>query len=210
MPPSVRILIATSNPGKVRDFQGAASNLGVIVEPVPGFDQMPPAIETGSTFEENARIKAEHYSRLAPGETVLADDSGLSVDALNGAPGVHSARYAALLRGDTSHDNSDDEENNRVLIAQLEKLPQDRRTGKFVCVIAAARDGQTIDTFRGEAPGQLLTAPRGRNGFGYDPLFFFPAIGKTFAELTAQEKARYSHRGAAFRQALEWLTSHHP
>jgi XTP/dITP diphosphohydrolase len=205
MPP-IRILIATSNPGKIRDFHGAAANLGVAVDPLPGFDQMPLAIESGATFEENARIKAEHYSRLAPGEIILADDSGLAVDALNGAPGVHSARYAALLQGDTSHTNSDDEENNRVLIAQLEKLPPGSRSGKFVCVIAAARDGHTLRTFYGEAPGELLTAPRGANGFGYDPLFYFPALGKTFAELTPQEKAGYSHRGAAFRKVLEWLT----
>ena len=113
MPRFVRILIATSNPGKVRDFHGAAANLNVTIEPLPGFDRMPLAIESGATFEENARIKAEHYSRLAPGEIVLADDSGLAVDALNGAPGVHSARYAALLQGNASHTNSDDEENKK-------------------------------------------------------------------------------------------------
>jgi XTP/dITP diphosphohydrolase len=203
----MRILIATSNPGKVRDFQGAAATLGVTVEALPGFDRMTPAIESGTTFEENARIKAEHYSRLAPGEIVLADDSGLSVDALSGAPGVHSARYAAMLQGDTSHANSDDQENNLALISKIESLPPGSRSGKFVCVIAAARDGQTLQTFRGEAQGELLTTPRGNHGFGYDPLFYFPAIGKSFAELTPREKSRYSHRGAAFRQALNWLTS---
>jgi XTP/dITP diphosphohydrolase len=203
----MRILIATSNPGKIRDFQGAATTLDVAVEAIPGFDRMTPAIESGATFEENARIKAEHYSRLAPGKIVLADDSGLSVDALNGAPGVHSARYAAMLQGDTSHTNSGDQENNLALISKIEALPPGSRTGRFVCVIAAARDGQTLQTFRGEAQGELLTSPRGSHGFGYDPLFCFPALGKTFAELTPQEKSRYSHRGAAFRQALVWLTS---
>jgi XTP/dITP diphosphohydrolase len=202
---SVRVLVATSNPGKIRDFHGAAANLGATVAPLPGFNQMPLAIESGATFEENARIKAEHYSRLAPGEIVLADDSGLAVEALHGAPGVHSARYAALLQGDTSHVNSDDQENNRALIAQLEKLPPGGRSGRFICVMAAARDGQTLQTFRGEAAGELLTTPHGTHGFGYDPLFYFPALGKTFAEFTPQEKARYSHRGAAFQKVLEWL-----
>lgn len=206
----VRILIATSNPGKLRDFHGAAAALGVTVEPLPGFDRMPLAIEDGATFEENARIKAEHYSRLAPAETVLADDSGLAVDALNGAPGVHSARYAALLQGGAAHTNSDDEENNRRLIAELNKLPPDSRLGKFICVMAAARDGQTLETFYGEASGEMLTIPRGTHGFGYDPLFYFPALGKTFAELTPEEKALYSHRGAAFRKVLQWLTREKP
>jgi len=206
MPTSVRLLIATSNPGKIRDFHGAAANFGVTVEPVPEFDRIPAAIESGATFDENARIKAEHYSHLVPGEIVLADDSGLSVDALDGQPGVHSARYAAMQRGDISHTNSDDDENNQVLVAELEKLAPESRTGKFVCVIAAARDGHTLRTFHGEAPGLLLTIPHGTNGFGYDPLFYFPALGKTFAELTPQEKALYSHRGAAFRKVLEWLT----
>jgi XTP/dITP diphosphohydrolase len=201
-----RIFIATSNPGKIRDFKGAAGNLGVTVVPLPGFSGIPLAIETGETFEENARIKAEHYSRFAPGELVLADDSGLAVDALNGAPGVHSARYAALLQGDLGHANSDDDENNRVLIAQLEQLPPSRRSGKFVCVIAAAKDGKTVETFTGEAKGELQTSLKGTNGFGYDPLFYFPALGKTFAELSAEEKAHYSHRGEAFRKFLDWYT----
>ena len=204
MPPTPCIYIATSNPGKLRDFKGAAANLAVTVVPLPGFAAMPLAIEDGATFAENARIKAEHYSRLAGRELVVADDSGLAVDALGGAPGVHSARYAASLKGDLAHRNSDDEENNRAVIAQLERLPPDRRSGQFVCVIAAARDGDTLETFQGEVAGELLTTPRGSNGFGYDPLFYFPPLGKTFAELTAEEKARYSHRGKAFEKFLEW------
>lgn len=199
-----RIYIATSNPGKLRDFRGAAGPLGITVEPLPGFDRVPLAIEDGDTFEQNARIKAEYYSRLAPGELVLADDSGLAVDALNGAPGVHSARYAALVNGDSTHHNSDDQDNNRALIARLEQLPPESRTGRFVCVIAAAKGGKTVQTFHGEVEGRLLTTPRGSNGFGYDPLFFFPALGITFAELTAEQKANYSHRGKAFRKFLEW------
>jgi XTP/dITP diphosphohydrolase len=198
-----RILIATSNPGKLRDFAGAAASHDIEVVPLPDFSSLPPVIEDGSTFEANARKKAEAYSFYAPGEIVLADDSGLEVDALAGAPGVHSARYAA----EAPHlvqDNTDDEANNARLIRELKNVPEDKRTGRFVCVIAAARDGKTLEVFRGEAQGVILTTPRGSNGFGYDPLFYFPSIQKTFAELSAEEKANYSHRGAAFRLFLEW------
>ncbi|HEV2988162.1 MAG TPA: RdgB/HAM1 family non-canonical purine NTP pyrophosphatase [Candidatus Angelobacter sp.] len=199
------IYIATSNPGKLRDFRGAASSVGVEVRPLPDFKNIPLAIEDGQTFEQNARIKAEHYSRFLPGELVLADDSGLAVDALDGAPGVHSARYAALVHGASAgHQNSDDEENNRVLIRQLEALPEEKRGGKFVCVIAAAKDATTLQVFGGEVGGKLLTVARGKQGFGYDPLFYFPELGKTFAEIPADEKAQYSHRGKAFRAFLEW------
>jgi XTP/dITP diphosphohydrolase len=201
-----QVYLATSNLGKIRDFEAAARNLGVTAEPLPGLETVSSPHEDAATFEGNARLKAEYYSRLAPGKLVAADDSGLVVDALDGAPGVHSARYAAVLRGDSAaHVNSNDADNNRMLIAQLEQLPASRRKGKFVCVIAVARDGTTLDTFYGEACGELLTAPRGSSGFGYDPLFYFPALGKTFAEITLGEKAKYSHRGKAFRQLLEWV-----
>jgi len=201
----LHIYIATSNPGKLRDFQGAAANLGIEVQALPGFQTLPPAVEDGTTFEENARIKAEHYSRLTPGTLVVADDSGLAVDALNGAPGVYSARYAAVVQGGTeSHSNSDDAQNNQTLIAKLELLPAEKRSGKFVCVIAVAKDGATLRTFRDEVRGDLLTAARGSHGFGYDPLFYFPQLGKTFAEIPSEEKALYSHRGKAFRKFLEW------
>ena len=202
------IYIATSNPGKLRDFRGAASSVGVEVRPLPDFKNFPLAVEDGQTFEQNARIKAEYYSRFLPGELVLADDSGLAVDALNGAPGVHSARYAALVQdASAGHQNSDDEENSRVLIQQLEALPEEKRGGKFVCVIAAAKDGATLQVFGGEARGKLLTVARGKQGFGYDPLFYFLELGKTFAEIPAEEKAEYSHRGKAFRAFLEWYGS---
>jgi XTP/dITP diphosphohydrolase len=201
------IYVVTSNSGKIRDFQGAAANLRVTVQTLPGFSSLPQAVEDGATFEENARLKAEHYSRLAPGKLVVADDSGLAVDALNGAPGVYSARYAAVVSGSASHVNSDDDENNRSLIARLERLPENQRGGKFVCVIAAARDGMVLQTFYGEVRGALLTAPRGNQGFGYDPLFYFPELGKTFAEIPAEEKAFYSHRGKAFRKFLDWYVS---
>jgi XTP/dITP diphosphohydrolase len=198
-----RILIATSNPGKLRDFAGAASSYGIEVAPVPRFSFLPSAVEDGSTFEANARKKAEHYSRYIPGEIVLADDSGLEVDALGGAPGVHSARYAAddPLKAES---NTDDEANNARLVRELKSVPSDQRIGRFVCIIAAARDGETLAVFRGTAEGVILDRPRGSNGFGYDPLFYFPQIRKTFAELSAEQKAQFSHRGAAFRGFLEW------
>ena len=198
-----RILIATSNAGKLRDFAGAAAPHGIEIAGIPDFASLPLVVEDGQTFEANARKKAEEYSRYARGEIVIADDSGLEVDALGGAPGVHSARYAA----DQPHladENTDDEANNARVLRELRRAPPEERTGRFVCVLAAARDGQTLATFRGAAEGVILDAPRGTNGFGYDPLFYFPQIQKTFAELSAEEKAQYSHRGAAFRQLLDW------
>jgi XTP/dITP diphosphohydrolase len=198
-----RVLIATSNPGKLRDFAGAARAHGINIAGIPNFSDMPTPVEDGQTFDENARKKAEEYSLAVPGEIVLADDSGLEVAALNGGPGVHSARYAA----DEPHladTNTDDEANNARVLRELRDVVPDKRTARFVCVLAAARNGKTLATFRGTADGMILDAPRGTNGFGYDPLFYFPGIQKTFAELSAEEKARYSHRGSAFRQFLEW------
>jgi len=206
-----RILIATSNPGKLRDFAGAAAPHGIEIGGIPGFASLPAVVEDGLTFEENAGKKAEAYSRHAAGEMVVADDSGLEVDALNGAPGVHSARYAAPdlfdVQPHLAGENTDDEANNARVLRELKDVPPEKRTGRFVCVLAAARDGKTLATFRGTAEGVILDAPRGTGGFGYDPLFYFPQIQKTFAELSAEEKARYSHRGAAFRQFLEWCDS---
>jgi XTP/dITP diphosphohydrolase len=197
------ILIATSNAGKLHDFAGAAAAHGILIAAIPEFSSLPPVVEDGATFEANARKKAEEYSRAVPGELVLADDSGLEIDALGGAPGVHSARYAAdePHRADA---NTDDEANNARVLRELIGLPQEKRTARFVCMLAAARDGQTLGAFRGAAEGIILNAPRGKNGFGYDPLFYFPGIGKTFAELSAEEKSQYSHRGVAFRKFLEW------
>jgi XTP/dITP diphosphohydrolase len=139
-----------------------------------------------------------------PGK-VRAEDSGLAVDALNGAPGVYSARYAAVLRsGTASHENSGDQENNLALLHQLERLPGEKFAAKYVSVIALARDGETLATFNGEAHGEMLTAPRGTGGFGYDPFFYFSALGQTFAELSLEQKRRHSHRGQAFHSFLQW------
>lgn len=204
MQPLPRIYLATTNPGKVRELREAAVPSGLTVESLPGIEKLSAPVEDGLTFEENARIKAEYYSRHAPGLLVLAEDSGLEVDQLNGAPGVHSARYAAVLsHGTAGHVNSDDEANNNALISQLDQLPG-RHSGRYVCIIAFGKDGKTIKTFRGEAEGELLSMPRGTGGFGYDPLFYFPVLNKTFAELPLEQKRRYSHRGQAFRLFLDW------
>jgi len=201
------VLIATSNPGKLRDFAGAAGAHDITVLGIPHFSSLPTVIEDGTTFEENARKKDEEYSLAAPGQIVLADDSGLEIDALNGAPGVHSARYAA----DEPHKagaNTDDDANNARVLRELAGVPEAKRTGRFVCVIAAAKDGRMLGTFRGVAEGRILDHLRGNGGFGYDPMFYFPQISKTFAELTPEEKALYSHRGAAFRKFLAWADTH--
>lgn len=209
-----RIYIATSNPGKLREFSEAAGKLGIDLEALPDLASVPQPREDGATFADNARIKAEYYSRLAPDELVMAEDSGLSVDELNGAPGVYSARYAARFREgsvshpDATHSNSSDEENNQLLIAQLERLPPGKHAGKYVCVIALAQHGKTLSTFTGEARGELITTPRGQGGFGYDPLFYFPALKQTFAELSLEQKREYSHRGQAFRSFLAWYGEH--
>ena len=174
---------------------------GIVVEGLADFASLPEAVEDGATFEENARKKAEHYSRFAPGELVLADDSGLSVDALNGAPGVYSARYAAA---DETSGNSSDVANNLKLLRELKTFAEARRTARFVCVISAAQDGREVAHFRGEARGVILREARGDKGFGYDPLFYFPSLAKSFAELTSDEKALVSHRGDALRKFLAW------
>ena len=197
----MRVLVASSNPGKLRDFKAAAAAYGVEIDLIPGFRQIPEAVEDGETFEENARKKSEHYSRFLPGEFIFADDSGLEVDALQGAPGVISARYAA---DEGASGNSTDEANNAKLLRETSRVPDGRRGAKFVCVISVAKDGREVATFRGEAEGVLLREERGNDGFGYDPLFYFPEIDKTFAELAPAEKAKVSHRGAALRRFLEW------
>lgn len=196
----MKLLIASTNRGKLRDFAGAAAVHGVEVDLLPGLDRMPEAVEDGATFEENARKKSEHYSQYANGELVLADDSGLAVDRLAGAPGVHSARYSLI---DSTTSNID-AANNEKLLRELNDVADQHRTGRFVCVISLARNGREVASFRGEASGLILREARGTQGFGYDPLFYFPSLDKTFAELTPEEKASVSHRGAAFRKVLAW------
>lgn len=186
---------ATSNPGKLREFRLAAGRR-VRILALPGLKAIPGAEETGATFEANAVAKAIHYSVYAPG-MLFADDSGLEVDALGGAPGVLSARFAGP--------GATDQANNRLLLEKLRQVSD--RTARFVCVIALAEKGRLLGTFRGAVQGRLLGRPRGRNGFGYDPLFYYPPFRATFAQVDPARKFAVSHRGQALRAMLDWLLS---
>ena len=196
MPGHLRLLLASSNPGKLREYLTLAGEADFTVELLPDFGQLPPFEESAPTFAENAAGKALHYSRFAD-QHVLADDSGLAVPALGGAPGVHSARYAGP--GATDHD--------RVckLLGEMAGKSGEARCAQFICVTAIALNGRCHIITSGRAEGVLLDEPRGAQGFGYDPIFFFPGLGKTFAELTREEKNRVSHRGNSFRKALGLL-----
>jgi XTP/dITP diphosphohydrolase len=191
----VKLWCATGNPGKLREFRLAADNdPDVEFELVPDFKSLPPAVEDGVTFEENAIRKARHYARYVAGP-IFADDSGLEVDALAGAPGVYSARY--------SGEHANDEANNQLLLANLHGVLD--RTARFVCTIALVEGERLIGTWRGSVEGRILDAPHGSGGFGYDPLFFHPPFGCTFGEASAGRKLSVSHRGQALRAMLRDL-----
>lgn len=188
---------ATKNIGKLREYRHAAGELAgglPQIEPLPDLDRIPPCDEDGASFEANAALKAVYYSAQTE-ELVFTDDSGLQVDALHGAPGVHSAHFAGP--------DATDEENNRLLLARLERATN--RRARFVCVIALARQGRLLNVFRGTVEGEILTAPRGSAGFGYDPLFYCPELGMTFSEASTEEKHAVSHRGKALRRMLAHL-----
>jgi XTP/dITP diphosphohydrolase len=193
----VKIYCATGNPGKLREFQLAGQLLKIDVEPLAGLKSIAAPEENGATFEENARIKAAYYSRFAPG-LLFADDSGLEVDALGGAPGVWSARYAGP--------DATDAANNRLLLERLGDNPL--RTGRFVCTIALADGGEVRAVFRGVVEGEILREPRGPGGFGYDPLFYYPPFGCSFGEVDGPKKFDVSHRGHALRALLQYLSGH--
>ncbi len=186
----MKLYCATSNTGKLREFRLAAGE-GWDFEPLMG---VPPCGETGATFEENAVPKAVYYSGYAPG-LLFAEDSGLEVDALGNAPGVYSARFAG--------EGASDAENNRLLVAKLRGV--ENRAARYVCVIALAERGRLARTFRGEVEGVIVDQPRGTNGFGYDPHFFYAPFGCTFGEASPERKLGVSHRGRALRAMLEWL-----
>jgi len=201
------LLVASSNAGKIAEFRlgvrlwmDRMRRVGLpaewTVEPVPGMDALPCCVEDGETFAINARKKALHYSRCVSG-LVMGDDSGLEVEALGGAPGVWSRRYAGP--------EATDARNNEKLLHEMRRVPAANRAARFVCVLALASAEQPIAEFRGEARGVLLDSPRGGGGFGYDPLFLDPVLNKAFAELSAEEKLERSHRGQALRAMLEWL-----
>ncbi len=196
-----RLLVATLNPGKVREFAAALIPAGIEVHGLDSIERLPRIEETGATFEANARLKADGYS-LHTRLPVLADDSGLEVDALGGAPGVLSARYGGERLDDTAR--------NRKLLEALEEVAPEKRGARFRCVLAVARSGETLATFEGVVEGRILDEPRGHNGFGYDPLFFHPESGCTTAELTTDAKQRISHRGQAIAALLAALEQGDP
>ena len=204
---AVHLYAATTSRGKLRDFRTAAETHSVAIDPLPGLDTIPAPEEDGATFAENATIKAVYYSRLATGKLVLADDSGLEVDALDGAPGVRSARFAAdsgLIDSPDANDNTD-VWNNMVLLQRLATIPASERTARYHCVLVAARDGSVLHTADGSVEGMILNAPRGTGGFGYDPLFYLPELGCTMAELDLKTKLSLSHRGRAILALLPKL-----
>jgi XTP/dITP diphosphohydrolase len=201
----LRLYAATSSQGKLRDFRTASDAHGVMIEPLPGLDSITPPDETGTTFEDNAQLKAVYYSQFAAGELVLADDSGLEVDALNGAPGVRSARYAAdagLVDSPDAPIDNTDVWNNMLLLQRLAATPEDQRTARYRCVLAAARDGKVVKTAQGSVEGVIMQAPRGTGGFGYDPLFYLPELDSTMAEISLEKKLTLSHRGRAIEALL--------
>jgi XTP/dITP diphosphohydrolase len=197
---SIRLTVASSNAGKLREYRALAASAGASLDLqlIPNFDALPKFDEAANTFGENALGKAMHFSHFSDG-LVIADDSGLVVPALGGAPGVHSARYAGP-------DASDADRINKLIEAMRGKKGADRRA-RFVCVVALVERGEARGIFSASAEGELLEAPRGEDGFGYDPILFSPVLGKTFAETTREEKNQHSHRGQAFRKALDFLLS---
>ena len=197
------LYVASTNPGKLRDFALAAGRHGIRILPLPGLDTVEAPAEDGLTFEDNARDKAIYYSRFLPGRLVLADDSGLEVDFLGGAPGVRSARYA-VDAGFRATDSTD-ANNNLFLLQQLAAAGAAERAARYRCALALAQGGARVLTAEGAAEGQILTAPRGSGGFGYDPLFYLPGLQRTMAEIDDQARWTHSHRGEAFRSLLNLI-----
>ncbi len=203
----LRLYVATTSQGKVRDFRVAAEAFAVQIEPLPLLGEIEAPEEDGVTFIANASLKAIYYSRFAPGKMVLADDSGLEVDALSGAPGVRSARFAAdagVVDSPDANDNTD-VWNNMLLIQRLAGIPAPLRTARYHCVLACAKDGALYETADGTVEGMILEAPRGTGGFGYDPLFYLPELDKTMAEIDLETKLTLSHRGRALEKLLSVL-----
>jgi XTP/dITP diphosphohydrolase len=191
-----KLLVATKNKNKLREISQILSELNI--EVISAYDVINTDIEieeTGQTFEENAKLKSEAISLLTD-EYVIADDSGLEVDYLNGAPGVYSARFAG--------ENTDDEMNNNKLLKKLENIPTENRTARFVSVISLSKNGKTIKTFKGTCEGIIAEKKSGDNGFGYDPIFLLDT-GKTMAEISPDEKNSISHRNKALKKLKEFI-----
>ena len=203
----LRLYVATTSQGKLRDFRTAAEAHAVSIDPLPDLAGIEPPEEDGETFAENAALKAVYYSQYLPGQLILADDSGLECDALAGAPGVRSARFAAdagLVDSPDANDNTD-VWNNILLLQRLDTVPPPRRTARYRCVLVAARDGKPTNKADGAVEGMILNAPRGTGGFGYDPLFYLPQLDRTMAEIDLKTKLSLSHRGRALAALLAQL-----
>ena len=185
------ILIATTNAGKLREVRQVLGDLPVELRSLSDWLPLPEPVEDGETFEANAELKARHYARLT-GAWSLADDSGLEVHALGGAPGVHSARYAGLQR--------DDQANNAKLVRDLKNIPPEQRTARFRCAVVLASATEVVGAVSGAVEGLIIDESRGRNGFGYDPHFLVPEFNITTAEMDPEQKNRISHRGLALRR----------
>jgi len=198
----VKLFLASSNPGKLKEYRVLAQNVAfstpLELALLPEFESLPPFAENAPTFAENAAGKALHYSRFQEG-MVFADDSGLVVPSLGGAPGVHSARYAG--------EDAANSQRIEKLLREMRTKTGAERAAYFVCAIALARQGRALAVVTDRVDGEILEVPRGAGGFGYDPVFYFPALKKTFAELSEKDKNRYSHRGKAFRKLLAVLPS---
>lgn len=193
-----KVLIATNNKGKAKDFEALFEPLGIEVHTLQDLEEDIDVEETGATFKENARLKAETVANLL-NMTVIADDSGLVIDALDGAPGVYSARYAG-------NDSTDDENIDKALEA-LANVADEDRTARFVCVLAVARPNEETLFFEGTCEGIITTERMGENGFGYDPIFYLPSKKRTMAQLTPAEKNDLSHRGKALSELQVILPS---
>ena len=195
------LLLASQNPGKLGEMKTLVAGLPfrVLGPRDVGITEAPE--ETGKTFLENAILKARHYARRS-GLLTVADDSGLSVDALGGGPGLFSSRFGG--------EGASDADRNRLLLQKLEGVPRDRRTARFTSAVAAARGGDVVFEAQESVEGLIADAPRGGNGFGYDPLFFYPPFGRTFGESPREEKDRVSHRGKAFARLRTFLEGLRP
>lgn len=196
------LLIASGNPHKLEEIKAVLGPFGIAIEGLDALGRVPPEpVEDAATFEGNARLKAIGYAK-ATGRTCLADDSGLEVDALGGAPGVYSARFSGV---DGTREERD-AANNQLLVERLKDVPSTLRAARFVCAMCVATpEGEILAEARGEFPGVIVDEPRGSNGFGYDPHLWLPEEGRTSAELSPEEKNARSHRGAATRLIAEEL-----
>ena len=202
--PARRIVLATGNPGKLREMRQVLAHLPVRLAELDVLEGIDSPAETGETFADNAREKALYYAR-ATGLWCLADDSGLVVDALDGKPGVHSARYAADRFCPDADRDQRDAANTAKLLEAMRDVPDEKRSARFVCHLALAEPGKILLEAQGKFEGVISREPAGENGFGYDPVFLVPPLGKTVAQMPAELKNKLSHRGQAVRKFAELL-----